>query len=124
MINKTMLREFRNDLQAAMKAVEAKHGITTNVGNISFDDDGFTYKTTVVKKLARGSKSEVQAQFENVCSNYGFDKADYRRTTNIDGQMFYLAGFKIGARKNVCKIESVNGTSKYVCSASVVKMGF
>lgn len=44
--DKQNLRQIRNDINVALAAVAAKHGIKLDIGNIRFSSDRFTTKLT------------------------------------------------------------------------------
>lgn len=66
MINKQNIRQVRNDINAALKAVESKHGITFSLGTIRYNSVEETLRGTLRAKstnhVARLLNSSVLAK--------------------------------------------------------------
>lgn len=120
-ITKNNLKQFRSEFKSTVKDLEKKFGVAIEMGNIRFGMSDFSTKLTVtsIGKIDDG-KSKTQAKFEAQASRFGFNKNDYNKTVKLQGKNYLFVGFKKGARKNTCMIESPQGTV-YVTDANTVR---
>lgn len=83
------LKTIRADLEAALAAVSAKHGIALSTGSISFNANSFTTKVTaVVANTATGATVDTQevkwaAAFNKNYPFTGLNKTDLGKTISI-----------------------------------------
>ena len=121
-INKVTLRSFREEFKSAMADLEKKHGVSINMGTISYDANEFRTKVTVnnVGDVDNAGGNVEKATFQLNAHRYGFKASDYNKEVQIYGSTYYLVGFKLNARKNVCIIKNAKGTT-YVIDAKTVR---
>lgn len=89
--------ELRKDMGEALKPLAEKYGIHIKVGKISYSNTDATIKVEIAKKDPDG-KSMEQAEFERLCSIYGFEPKDYLMSFTDGGRNFVLIGFNPNAR--------------------------
>ena len=69
-ITKKTLGAFRIDFKSAVKALEGQYGVMVELGNISYTDNSFTSKVTVINGL---SEKEVEQNiFAHSLDRYGY----------------------------------------------------
>ena len=126
-MNRNTLSNFREDFKVSMTILEEQYGLSITMGTIRYprDASNFTCKLTAVNvgDLKVGDNVE-QAEFKVSASKFGFEPADYNRTTNIYGQPHRLVGFNANARKNVCIVRQISNGTDYVMNARTVLAGF
>ena len=82
-ITKKTLGAFRIDFKSAVKALEGQYGVMIELGNISYTDNSFTSKVTVVNGF---SKKEVEInQFANSLDRYGYRFPEISMRHHIEG---------------------------------------
>jgi len=94
---KATCKALRVDLDAAIKAVMKKHGITHKIGKMTYNADEITTRLTI----SNAADQEVVAnnQFNIHCSSYGLKPTDLNRQFNINGRVFTITGIKPNRRK-------------------------
>jgi hypothetical protein len=123
-ITSTNCQAFRKDFAEAVKALEAKHDITLDLGNISmYPHSRFTTKLTVKNNKIDGISFE-ESTFKNEAIIFGFKASDYKRKVKMQGKIFELVGFNRKATKNDCTVATLDGESKYSTSSDTVKRCF
>jgi hypothetical protein len=98
--DRTNLKAFRADINAALEAVFAKHGVTGNIGNISYDADEFRTKLTVntVKTAAEEAEAE-RSEFELYAFRFGLTGKEFGKTFTHGGKSYEITGIKPRCRK-------------------------
>lgn len=111
-------KEFRKDVEEALKDVAEKYGISIKAADISYDS------TTVDLKLkCERTDIDVQkAKFEEGVTYmecYGFKKEDYKKPFSIKNKNYTLIGFKPGNKYDVI---ARCGDSEYaICHSAVIE---
>jgi len=95
---KEELRNYRAEIEQALKEVAEKHNINIHAGNISYTDNDFKLTLGVTKKEVNGLSYE-QAEFEKHCMLFGFKPEDYKKTFAMNGKIFTITGFNLKAHK-------------------------
>lgn len=113
-------KAFREDMKKALEAVENKHGIKMELGDISYSDVDFKFRITAVKN--NSNIDGRKALFEKYCSRFGFKPNDYEMPVIYNGEKYLLIGFNLRARKNCCNILKLSDGVIYRCSAEFVKL--
>lgn len=118
--DKSNLKAVRADLNAALATVAAKHGITLNVGNITFRADSFSTKLTAITNNATAGAPALgnvkwTADFLKNGMRFGFAKADLGKTFNYYGEEVTIVGLRSKARQPVV-LAKKNGT--YIAAGS------
>jgi|WetSurSiteA1Bulk_404760.scaffolds.fasta_scaffold92956_2 hypothetical protein len=111
----TNLKEVREDINKALASVMAKHGLTIDLGNISYTGDQFTSKITA-KVTNGGTKEDVaKREWDRWAPLYGMKAEWFGKEVRIGGSLLTITGIDHKKRKNIVQITSKNGTN-YVTS--------
>lgn len=119
-ITKSELKNFRNDFDAAVKALEEKYGVTVQLGNITFSEMKFTSKMTVTNKETKSGVSAEQAEFNDLAPMYGFEPSDYLKEFVQGGRTYTFVGFNPRAKKSPIKLRRDDGRG-VKCSVNSLK---
>ena len=113
-LNNQLLKEYRADLEKALKVLNEKHGIITKVGAMTYSDTEFSYST---KAEVGGSKEEIeQRAFDrDRCRFFNFS-CEYGTKLTINGDAFKLVGLKPRATKMPIVIQNIATGKKYKVS--------
>ena len=120
--NRKGFEVFRVDVEAALKNVAEKHGVSIDCGKISYTEFDFNMQLKVTKN--DGNTDGKKLLFEQDCILYGFSKEDYEREFFANGKQFKLVGFNRKSPKNCCSIYCITDGKTYQCSAEMVKRAF
>ena len=97
MIDKEMLRNFRNDFAEAVKDLEQQYGIVITLGRITFDATSFTGK---LEAKEGESKDQVNEDtFKAHCREYGLAPTDYDRRFTHQGKDYIITGIYLRSHK-------------------------
>jgi hypothetical protein len=110
--NKATLATLRPEVQAALDAVAAKHGITLRLGNIGFSPDGGSFTSKVEGKVEAIASAAEEARFREYAEMYGYDPDKVAATPQGEAK---LVGFNPKAR-NKPWIMAI-GDKRYVVDA-------
>lgn len=122
-INNNNLDAFRNDFNIAMKALQDKYDVTISLGKITYGDERFSAKVTVVN----GNDSEIAARNEFDAdvwrySHLGLRPGMYNRIfRGADGNLYAIQGFNTRAKKRPFKSKSVSDGKLWSCSEGFIK---
>ena len=99
-ITKASLKAFRSDFAEAVAELEKKHGVSINIGNITFDSDEFTTKMKVTNKGAEKDIARKKAidTFNRHCYKFGLTPKDFGRTIEAFGETYTIAGVRPRAK--------------------------
>ena len=89
---KPVLKTLRTDIDAALAAVAAKHGITLDIGNISFDSNSF--RTTLSAKSSDVAVENDSSEFDRYAARFGIKKEAFNEMFSFQGDMFTVVGIK------------------------------
>ena len=97
-IDENSLKAFRKEFKAAVEALEKKHGVTIELGNIKFNESSFHSKIEV-KNFDAPTDEEKEAKYlDQYCRLFeGFPKRGHQFVAN--GMHFEL----IGMSRKPCK---------------------
>ena len=121
MINRTLLKNIRPELQQAVDAVLKKHGLEGQFGSMSFTDSDFTVKLSVNQIGGKSRKDSRQAiQFQMHAESYGLkpEMLDKPQIT-IDGATLIITGYN-NQKKKYPFMVTLNGQS-YKMTANHIK---
>ena len=106
--NKPVTKTLAQEIEAALQALAAKHGVTIryNGGTILGD-------TKIVLKLAIESTDPdaQRREFEQVSSLFDLTGADYGKVITVNGRAMRLVGFDLKRRKFPLKMQVVQDGS-------------
>ena len=125
MITADILKDFRKEMNAAIKEIGKKYNIDGQVGNIKFNDTSFRFKVemTVVGK----TPATQQRKESKIVNEYNF-----RRNTGIvqglpeigsvviiRGKMFTIEGWNTRSYKNPIELKDEHGT-QFKCPVGAI----
>lgn len=93
--NKATLATLRPEVQAALDAIAAKHGITLKLGNIGFSPDGGSFSSKIEGKVEAIANAAEEARFREYATMYGYDPDKVAATPQGEAK---LVGFNPKAR--------------------------
>lgn len=127
--NRQDLRTLRSDLQAALSDLETKHGITFNVGRMTYEADGSMakIKLSAVSGEAPGNVGDLgtpeAVEYATRAPEFGLEKAWLGREFNCVHGTFKLVGLKPRARKYPVVAQAENG-KRYKMPVAIVRSAF
>lgn len=109
--NRANLKTIRNDISAALAAVEAKHGVSFNFNNIRFSDNDFrTTLNCVSASDSNGNAVNIdKVNFEAKAFLVGVDKTAFGKTFTSNGRKFTITGLNTRAKKYPIQAETAQG---------------
>lgn len=119
-INSKTLKDFREDLKRAVIDLEKKYGVAIELGRITYDEEEFRGKLTVVNKANLGDKDSNinKVNWDRNCTNFGFKSEDYGRKIFYQNKYYTIEG--INPRKWKYPIILVSNGERYVFPAKLV----
>lgn len=106
--NKSNLKTIRADIDAALAAVESKHGVKFSLGNIRYSTNDFRCKLECVSTAdANGNAINVdKANFERLAVMVGVKKDAFGKSFTKRGKKYTITSINTRARK--FPIQAVN----------------
>ena len=125
-INSNNLDAFRNDFKKAMADLQEKYDVTISLGNITFEEERFSAKVTVVN-----GQDPEQVERNNFdadvwrYSHLGLQPGMYHRIfRGTDNQLYAIRGFNTKAKKHPIKILRISDSTRRICGESFIKEFF
>lgn len=119
--DRTAVRLLAADLEAAVKAVAAKHGLAVERRGGSFSSTSYTPKFEFSVIGADGSAETTDvANFKRYANMFGLQPTDLGRVFAHQGTAFTICGLRPGARKNPILAKRHDGKA-FVFPARVVR---
>lgn len=126
-MTKQKVEQIRKDMNAALKEVSEKHGVSFDIGSIRYDSSSFrtTVKAYLVKDGdATDSDDARRAKFEATAKRYGHrygvKPEDYGKKITHGGQNFILRGIKPRATKRPIVAEKISNGKMYILQTKTV----
>ena len=116
--NKSNLSGLRTDINAALAEVMKKHGISIEIGNISFSGEQFTTKLTA-KTGSSTTEESAKNEWEKYATVYGMKPEWFGKKVFISGSNHTITKLLPSKRKNIVQITSADG-KKYITSAATI----
>ncbi len=109
--NKANLNTIRADITAALKAVEKKHGVSFDLGNIRYSDSNFRAKLECNSAAdASGNTVNIdKANFERQAFLFDIAKDAFGKTFKSNGRTFTITGINSRAKKYPVNAVAANG---------------
>ena len=122
-INAKTLAEFRVDLKAALAPLQDKYGVTITFGRITYYDEQFSGKLTVVNGQ---EPDEVERnRFDTDVWKYehlGLKKGMFNRIfIGLDGDRYAIRGFNTRSSKYPIEYIRVSNGEKRKCGEGFIK---
>lgn len=114
--DKKNLKALRQDMNAALKAIEAQYGIKINVGNASFSDNEVTFKTKC-NTIGEGGKAQTKEanQWKMYAELNGVGQFSVGDRVELQGRIFTIEGWNTRARKSPVMIKEVATGNSFKC---------
>jgi hypothetical protein len=122
-ITRDACRLLAADVDTALKAVAAKHGLNVTVGGGRFTTSSFAPKVEFVVPGDVGSSRKDEDAFKLLAGMYGLDPNCLGKTFTVGGESYRVDGLAPRRTKNCVKITRLRDDSKRVCSVAMLKMG-
>jgi hypothetical protein len=122
-INNENLNKFRKEFADAMLPLQEKYGVTISLGRITYGDERFSGKLTVINgmnpdEVARNSFDADVWRYEHI----GLEPGMYNRIfIGEDGQKYAFRGFNTKAKKWPIKMIRISDGVDRVCNEQFVK---
>lgn len=115
--NRTNLKAIRADINTALKAVEKKHGVSFNLGNIRFSDSDFRGKLECFSATDNsGNAVDIDKQnFESKAWLVGVKKTAFGKTFTSQGTKFTITGINTRAKKYPIQATNAKGKRYKFC---------
>jgi DNA replicative helicase MCM subunit Mcm2 (Cdc46/Mcm family) len=123
-IDQSLLKNLRNEMNIALADVATRHGVTLRAGTASYDPVAGTanFKLEVVALGEDGAQRDMPAElFLQNAEFIGLKAEHLGKIVTIQGRTFTVAGYKPKARKNCIVIKDTDSGKSFVTSADVVK---
>lgn len=94
--NRANLTAIRNDIDNALEAVLAKHGLTADLGRITFFDTEFRGKLTVTvnsneaPSAVAGTSSAEERKFKQYARKFGLTGSEFGKSFKVRGTIFTI----------------------------------
>lgn len=111
-ITKATLPQIRNDIDAALAAVEAKHNIKFNTGRITYEPGvNFRCKLEAVSTADNNGNTvnPEKNNFESKAFLIGVKKTAFGKTFTSRGRKFTITGLNTRAKKYPIQAETARG---------------
>ena len=121
-VTKDFLKENRKTIEAELKALGEKLGVTFKAGSGSYEPDGSAghYKLEITEVRDDGVTAE-QLKFNKVCQLYNLKPQDFGKTLKVNGRDFKLVGLNTRAPKNPVMIKCLESGGSFKASERVLK---
>ncbi len=122
-INNNNLKAFRKDFDNAVRSLQDKYGVTISLGGITYEDERFSAKMTVIngidpEQVARNQFDAEVWRYEHL----GLQKGMYNRIFLAeDGKRYAVQGFNPKARKWPITAKSVSDGEPRICNERFTK---
>ena len=117
------LVEFRKDFNEAMDALREKYDISISLGNITFEDERFSGKLSVV--MPRDPEDIARASFDAEAWKFfeiGIQEGMYKRIfVGRNGRRYAILALKPRSYKSPLRIIDVETGERYRCGRDFVK---
>jgi|TARA_R110002020_G_scaffold222433_2_gene431212 hypothetical protein len=119
--NAKLVREILTD---KLPSILNEHGLSFELGNARFDEDGVRF--TGFRLSVKGALSETEKALRDELDSrniYGVE-LDPNKIAKLDGKDFSLVGFKPRARKKPFVIQDLNSDDQYVIGEALAEKLF
>lgn len=121
--DRTNVRLLSQEIEATLKTLAEKYGITLKTGRGTFRSDNFTLKleAAVIGDNGQAVTKEV-SEFQNYAALLGLQPDDLGKPFTLRGQTYIITGAKLSSRKYPVLAKNTNG-KVYKFTAEDVKRG-
>jgi len=100
-MDKQKIKQLRSAIQAAIKPLEAEHGVAFEIGSAHYNSTGCKFKFEVLDAQESGSQGMdfMELSFRRGCDEYGLRPEDFGKSFQAHGETFTISGLKPKNRK-------------------------
>ena len=121
-VDKQMLIAARPQIEAALKELGEKLGVTIKVGSGNFQPDGSAGMLKLeLTEIREDGVSAEEIAFRKVCSLYGLKPEDYGKELKIRNETFKLVGINTRAPKSPVEIERIPDGVRFKTGENVLR---
>lgn len=121
-VDRQLLKAARPQIEAALKEVGEKLGITITVGSGNFLPDGSAGMLKLeLAEVREDGVSAGEIAFRKVCSLYGLKPEDYGKELKIRNETFKLIGLNTRAPKKPVEIERIPDGGRFKTGENILK---
>ena len=115
------LKALRQDMNAALAAIEAQYGIKIHVGNASFSDNEVTFKTKC-NTIGEGGKAQTKEanQWKLYAELNGVGQFSVGDRVELQGRIFTIEGWNTRAKKSPVMIKEINTGNTFKCTKNTL----
>lgn len=107
------LKLLREEINSALEAVGAKHGIKLTAGNATYTEFECNFK--LKGEVAASTDFDPKKQVWDLNAPYrGLEKGDYGKTVLLNGREYIICGYDTSARTNCILIKQADGCNSQV----------
>lgn len=121
-ITKPVCQTLREELEAAMAPVAAKHGINIATGRGTFSDAEFTLKVILTTKGEGGVDQGAKKRFEQLAHAVGLKPEDFGREILLDHERFRIADINPRASAKPVLVERLSDGKRFKIAAEAVQV--
>ena len=104
--NRSNLKEVRDIINNALKDALAEHGLTANIGNITFTDEDFNTKLTV----SCGTDTDAaRREWDKHAYKFGLNSTHFGKPFMHNGKQFTITGIKPKSTKYPILAKNASG---------------
>ncbi|MCK5644995.1 MAG: hypothetical protein KAJ19_29615 [Gammaproteobacteria bacterium] len=109
--NRKNLNTFRSEINTALAAIEAKHGVKFEIGRITFTDNNFRTRLecTSASDKSGNAVDPRQTKFEANSWKFNIAKDAFGKTFSKGGRKYKIVGLNPRAKKYPLQCEAPNG---------------
>lgn len=119
MITASMFKDFRNDLNNALKEIGDKYGIVGKMGNIKYNDNDFRFTVEMFSKDGNTSVQNRYIEAYKFQCTINPELPVLGTTIKINGKIFTIEGWNTRKKKNNVILNDENG-DVYVCPVQTI----
>ena len=110
MIDKELLKEFREDFKQAVLELEDKYGFVIDLEQIKYGTTSF--EGTL--KVTEGESHEAvyRKDFAAICSKYGFQESDFGKSFISSGKAYTIIGLMPNRKKYPVLVRQRDGSKR------------
>jgi len=124
-MNRTNAKLVREILEEKLPSILKEHGLSFELGNARYDDDGVRF--TGFRLSVKGALSETEKALRDELQTRDrmkFKMLDPNKIAKLDGMDISLVGFKPRARKKPFIIQDLNSDNQYVIGEELAERLF
>ena len=103
---------IKADIKKALKTVENKHNVLTNVGRITYSDKDMKFQMVVAESDGK-TDNFLAAEFLSKCRRYGLEPESLGTLIRINGSVHKIIGLKVKNRKYPIITERQDNKKQY-----------